>query len=185
MRLPIALLAAVAAPALYAVPAAAQDAAGDKVNTVIIYGDDKCPPSTSDTITVCARLPDGERYRIPEELRTTSGPQSEAWVNKVIAYEAVTKTGTMSCSTVGPGGSTGCTQKMIQQAYAEKKTAPGVRFGQLIEAEREKRLATIDADAAKTQADVEKIEDQYEQRAAAAATPATTPATTPAPAKKP
>jgi hypothetical protein len=177
MRLPIALLAAAALPALYAAPAAAQDAPGDKVNTVIIYGDDKCPESSADTITVCARLPDGERYRIPEGLRESSGPQSEAWTNKVLAYEAVTKTGTMSCSTVGPGGSTGCTQKMIQQAYAEKKSAPGVRFGQLIEAERAKRLAKIDADAAKTQADVEKLENQVEaRRSADAAPPQGTPA---------
>lgn len=175
MRLPIAMLAAAAVPALYAVPAAAQDAPGDKVNTVIIYGDDACPQSSADTITVCARLPDAERYRIPQGLRETSGPQNEAWTNKVLAYEAVTKTGTMSCSTVGPGGSTGCTQKMIAQAYAEKKDAPAVRFAQLIEAERAKRLATIDAEAAKTQADVEKIENQMEAKRAAEAASAPKP----------
>jgi hypothetical protein len=54
-------------------PAVAQDTAPEpKMNMVIIYGDDKCPESSDDTITVCARKGEGERYRIPEPLRTST-----------------------------------------------------------------------------------------------------------------
>ncbi|MGZ8329353.1 MAG: hypothetical protein ACXWUV_17795, partial [Allosphingosinicella sp.] len=61
-----ALLAA--APAAAQAPAAPRSAE-PKISTMIIYGDDPCPPSTDDTIVVCARKPDKERYRIPEALR--------------------------------------------------------------------------------------------------------------------
>lgn len=142
-------------------PAAAQDT-GETINALIVYGDDPCPVSTDDQITVCARKDESERYRIPEVLREESmSPQNEAWNNRVLAYETVFATGTLSCSPTGPGGFTGCTQSMIDQAYAEKRTDATVRFAQLIEEERARRLSTIDADAQATQADVEAAEKQY------------------------
>ncbi len=161
-----ALGAAFAALTLVAAPAFAQDegpvsAGGEKVNQLIVYGDDPCPGSGSGEITVCARKPEAERYRIPEPLRGIDSPQSEAWANKVEAYETVGAFGTRSCSPVGAGGSLGCTQKLIDQAYAEKKNGSDVRFGELIQAEREKRLSTIDADAAEQQARVEQAEKAY------------------------
>lgn len=157
-----------AAPLLIlAVPAVAQETAGPaepKVNMVIVYGDDKCPEATGEEIVVCPRMAEQERFRIPTILRQSSSPQNEAWNNKVLAYERVTKTGTMSCSAVGAGGWTGCAAKLINDAYAEKQTDESVRFGQLIAEERAKRLSTIDAEAAKTQTDVEVLEDQIEAR---------------------
>jgi len=164
------LSAAVAALSLAAAPAYAQDGAmvdpsGEKVNQLIVYGDDPCPGSGSGEITVCARKPEEERYRIPEPLRGFDSPKSDAWANKVQAYETVGKFGTHSCSPVGPGGTLGCTQQLINNAYAEKKNGSDVRFGELIQAEREKRLSTIDADAAADQARVEEAEKAYfEQR---------------------
>jgi hypothetical protein len=151
---------------LAAAPAFAQqdDPAEPKVNQLIVYGNDECPASSDDTITVCARKAESERFRIPQILRQSSSPQNEAWNNKVLAYERVSKTGTMSCSPVGAGGWTGCSSKLIDAAYAEKQSDEGVRFGQLIAEERAKRLSTIDKDAAKTQRDVEKLEDQMEAR---------------------
>lgn len=158
---PIALALALSALAPFmAAPALAQVADEEKVNLVIVYGDDKCPESTDDMITVCVRKGEGERYRIPESLRESVSPQNEAWTNRVQAYETVTATGTMSCSPVGVGGWTGCSGKLIDQAYAEKRSDPGIRAGELIAAEREKRLAKIDAEAAETQADVEQQEEQ-------------------------
>jgi len=155
----------IAAPLLMvAVPALGQDAPEPKVNQLIIYGDDECPVSADDTITVCARKAEAERFRIPQILRQTASPQNEAWNNKVLAYERVNKTGTMSCSPVGAGGWTGCAGKLIDAAYAEKQSDESVRFGQLIAEERAKRLSTIDKDAAKTQSEVEKLEDQMEAR---------------------
>jgi hypothetical protein len=147
-----------------AAPAHAQSG-DEKVNQLIVYGNDPCPKATSDNeITVCARKSEAERYRIPESLRETFSPQNDSWNNRVIAYEAVGKTGTMSCSPVGAGGFTGCLGKFIDTAYAEKKGDPNIRFSELIALERARRLATLDQDAAETQARVEQAEREYEAR---------------------
>ena len=81
MRTLLALLASTAfAGAAFAqqpgvpVPGAAQtQVAGPadvRVNQLIIYGDDPCPESSDpNEITVCARLPDADRYRVPPSLR--------------------------------------------------------------------------------------------------------------------
>lgn len=145
-------------------PAFAQDAAGDKVNQLIIYGDDTCPPGAPDEIVICARKEEGERFRIPEALRESSSPQNEAWNNRVLAYEMAGRSGTLSCSPSGPGGGLGCTQRMIDTAYAEKRAAPEVRFSELIATERARRVATIDVDAAEQQARVEALEKEYLER---------------------
>lgn len=148
-----------------AAPAAAQDAGPEpKMNMVIIYGNDKCPESRDDTITVCARKAETERYRIPENLRESVSPQNEAWNNRVIAYETVGAAGTASCSPTGAGGFTGCTNHLLKQAAGEKQTDPNIKFGQLIAEERAKRLSTIDEEATETQSRVEEIEKQMEAR---------------------
>ncbi|GFE75825.1 MULTISPECIES: hypothetical protein [Novosphingobium] len=133
----------------------------EKVNQLIVFGNDPCPASSGNEITVCARKGEEERFRIPEPLRGIDQPQSEAWSNKVQAYETVGAFGNMSCSPVGAGGASGCTQKLIQRAAAERKNGSEVRFSELIQAEREKRLSTIDADAAEQQKRVEEAENAY------------------------
>jgi hypothetical protein len=145
------------------VPASAQEAsAGDeKVNQLIIYGDDPCPMSSDHEITVCARKAESERYRIPEPLRGFDSPKADPWTNKVQAYETVGAFGNMSCSPIGPGGASGCAQKLIDKAYSEKANGSDVRFGELIAAEREKRLSTIDTQAAEDQKRVEEAEKAY------------------------
>ena len=162
-----ALPAVVLSAAAAAAPLAAQEAVvtgDDSYNMVIVYGDDACPQSTADVIVVCARKGEGERYRIPEQLRTSDSPANRSWAERVESFEMVGAFGTMSCSPVGAGGFTGCTQEMIRQAYADKDAAPTVRFSQIIESIRQDRLSTIDADAAATQRDVEMIEREYMQR---------------------
>ena len=202
-RLLTALAAASLGLSLAAAPAAAQKGdgepqapSGEKINQLIVYGDDPCPPSSDGEITVCARKPEEERYRIPKPLRGIDSPKSQPWTNKVQAYETVGNFGTLSCSPVGPGGSLGCTQKLIDQAYAEKKNSSDVKFSELIEAEREKRLSTIDAQAAAQQKRVNEAEEAYfaqqkKQEAEAAkdaagskapdATPSATPTAAPTP----
>lgn len=166
--------------ALLAAPAIAQDS-GERVNQLIVYGSDPCPASSDTEITVCARKDEAERYRIPEPLRQTPSPQNDAWNNRVVAYETVGKFGTLSCSPVGGGGHLGCTQKLIDDAYAERRGGADVRFGQLIAEERARRTATIDAEAAETQKRVEEIEKQMDERARKEAE-GTAPAPAPAPA---
>ena len=154
----------VASPMLLTQPSLAQDDAGDKVNQVIIYGDDNCPQSTPDTITVCARMDESERYRIPERLRQSGDPANQAWTEKVKAFEAVGNFGPLSCTPVGAGGDLGCTAKMIEAAYEERAQGSEVRFGQLISEAREERLSEIDAEAAATQERVEELERAYAER---------------------
>ncbi|MFA7586097.1 MAG: hypothetical protein WCY11_07875 [Novosphingobium sp.] len=162
------VLAVLVSPVFGSTLASAQDApaatGGERINQLIVYGDDPCPaPTSADEITVCARKDEGERYRIPEPLRGIESPKAVAWSERVRAYETVTARGTLSCSPVGPGGALGCTQQLIDAAYAERKGGSDVQFSKLIEEERARRLQAIDAEAAETQSRVEEIERQYEQ----------------------
>jgi len=167
MKRLLVLATAVAAVTWLPAPAAAQSQAGDKVNTVIVYGDDECPQSSPTEIVVCARLDEGERFRIPERLRQSSDPENEPWASRVRAYETVGSFGALSCSPVGSGGELGCTAKMIEAAYKERATSSDVRAGELISEARSERLETLDAEAAATQARVEELERQYLERARA------------------
>lgn len=165
IRLAAALLASACAGTLsLACPAAAQDDSANNMNLVIVYGNDACPVSKGDEITVCARKPESERYRIPEGLRDHPSPQNEAWTNRVTSYERVGAAGTQSCSAVGAGGWTGCMHNFIANAYAEKKSSADTHFSDLVAQERQKREATIDAQAAKTQSQVEAAEKAQQQQ---------------------
>ena len=121
-KLPLMLGAAaigIAGLALPAVPALAQQA---RVSEIIVYGTDPCPRSTDDEIVVCARKPESERYRIPENLRQGGALQSrQAWAARAKQFETVGRTGINSCSPVGPGGWTGCTEQLINQAFTDRE----------------------------------------------------------------
>ncbi len=160
---------------LGAIPAAAQDASGqsaadqpasvqpgdERINQLIIYDDEVCPPSTDEEIVVCIRL--DEPFRIPKNLRSDPNARGkEAWTERVRAYEYVAASGIGSCSTSGFGGFIGCGIRDINAAALEKEENPGLVFGRLIAEARQKRLAGIDAEA-------EEIEDIVlaEERAAA------------------
>lgn len=156
--------AATALAVLAAPPLAAQDTGGDKVRMVIVYGDDAAPTPQGDEIVVVARMPEADRFRIPENLRYSDNPANQAWINRVEKLEFVGNFGTLSCSAVGVGGATGCTQEMIRNAYADRNASPSVRFGELIAAARAERLSTLDTAAAEEQARVEEIEREYMQR---------------------
>ena len=159
------LVSAFASAIPLASPAVAQAADdSDKMNLVIVYGNDSCPASQGGEITVCARKPESERYRIPEGLRDHPSPQNEAWTNKVSAYETVGATGTQSCSPVGAGGFTGCMHNFIANAYAEKRNNSDVHFSEMVAQERAKREATIDSEAAATQSRVEAAEKAQQQK---------------------
>lgn len=171
-KLLIAGFVVTAASTAIAAPAPAPAAGGgERVNTIIVYGEDPCPASQGGEITVCARKAEAERYRIPAPLREMPSSKSESWSERVLAYETVGREGVRSCSPVGPGGVLGCTQRLIDAAYAEKKAASDVNFAKMIEEERAKRAATTDADAAATQARVEQAERDYEARERAAHDP--------------
>jgi hypothetical protein len=111
-------LAATAATTLPAAPARAQS--GDKI--LIVYGDDPCPTSNGEEIVVCARKPEGERYRIPQELREAAKDKAPPnWADRARSLEYVGRGGTSSCSADGAGGWTGCWSKLMREAREERK----------------------------------------------------------------
>lgn len=111
----------VAAPLALATPARAE--APQRIFNLIVYGDDACPKADGDEIVVCARKPESERYRIPKKLRekpaVSGGP---GWGSQVATMENVQRqTLPGSCSAIGSNGFTGCTAKMLQQWFAERR----------------------------------------------------------------
>ena len=97
-------------------------------NTVVIpiavYGNDACPASGENEIVVCARHPESDRYRVPEQLRERVKTAADtAWSVKVEGMEDDARyliPG--SCTVVGPSGSTGCTQQMLKQWFQARRT---------------------------------------------------------------
>ena len=124
--IPCAAILAVGAAAAAQAPTDPATAAREQVRRVVVYGAEPCPPSTADEIIVCARRPETERYRIPEELRDEATEQdraSEAWAAGAQSLEYVGETGIQSCSTVGPGGVSGCWAEMMRMAREERRQA--------------------------------------------------------------
>lgn len=122
----LAVLAAGSAAAMAQMPADPAETAREQIRRVVVYGTEPCPTSTGDEIIVCARKPETERYRIPEELRDEArveDPESEAWAVRAESLEYVGETGIQSCSTVGPGGYTGCWAEMMRRAREERQQA--------------------------------------------------------------
>ncbi|KTE00282.1 MULTISPECIES: hypothetical protein [unclassified Sphingopyxis] len=155
-----------------ALPAAAQQTVveGEKVNQVVVYGDDQCPKGAADEILVCAKLPETERYRVPEMLRGNPlDVRNEAWANKVVAVERIGRFGTDSCSPTGLGGFTGCTQALVAGAKAERQAANKTDWQAMIADERAKRIAGIDAASDEVEAAVVAEERALAERQKAAA----------------
>lgn len=129
--LSITALAAASAAALTLVPApaAAQGAQQERVRRLIVYGRDPCPRAASgEEIVVCARRPETERYRIPRELRddvADPDPESVSWAARAEALEYIGRTGIQSCSTVGPGGASGCWNELVRAWRRERATGDG------------------------------------------------------------
>lgn len=161
--------------------APAGQAGSERVNLVIVYGDDPCPQSQGSDIVVCARKGEEERYRIPEPLRgDPNQPSHQAWGERVKSMEYVGRSGTESCSPVGGGGATGCFSQLARLAKAERQAADSASWKDLVAAERARRLSTIDADSKAIEARA-----QAEEKAEAAQQPAPTQATPQDAAPKP
>jgi hypothetical protein len=142
----VALLPASAQQPGVAVPGAQGPGNDPRVNQLVVYGSDPCPASTNDEITVCARLPEDDRFRIPPNLREDpNAPANQAWMNRAIELSYVGRTGTDSCSTVGGGGFTGCMSQIINQARAERRGEGDVNWTRMVEEARQEREARLRA----------------------------------------
>lgn len=111
----------VATPSLAATEPA--DAPAPRVSTLVVFGDDPCPRSSDDEIVVCARQPEGERYRIPKEFRKKRVDEiSQSWAVRARTLDMVSRRGIPnSCSPIGSNGQTGCMRKFLEAARAERE----------------------------------------------------------------
>lgn len=124
LKLAVSLAATAAAAGGIAMLPSAAAAQSATVGEIIVYGNDPCPRATEDEVVVCVRRPETERYRIPENMRTSGTRQErEAWSNKARSVLSAGNTGINSCSAVGPGGHTGCLLQEINRAKAEAREA--------------------------------------------------------------
>lgn len=121
MRFPLSL--ALTSMLLIPPPAPARAEPPRKVFNLVVYGDDPCPKGEGDEIIVCARKPESERYRIPKKLREKPAPSGgPGWASQVATMEqAQRQTLPGSCSAIGSNGFTGCTAKMLEQWFAERR----------------------------------------------------------------
>jgi hypothetical protein len=122
--------------ALLAAPAAAQgddslaQAGQPPQRTSVLYtfGDEPCPEPQGDEIIVCAQRPEGDRYRVPkelrEELKDDAPAGSGSWASAVEGYDNIARqTRPNSCSPVGSYGSTGCAALALRQWFEERRAA--------------------------------------------------------------
>jgi hypothetical protein len=116
-----ALLLVTAAPASADAELSAQGSPPERISFLVTFGDDKCPEAT----VVCAPAPESDRYRIPKDLRkdeeaAISGGSS--WTSAVESLDGYSRANLPnSCSVNGSNGFTGCTQKLLQQWFAERR----------------------------------------------------------------
>jgi len=101
--------------------------APSRIRNVQLTGNDKCPTAQGDEVVVCSRINPDEQYRIPKQLRNTAEPaaQNQSWVNRTASADQVGRVAgglPDTCSPVGTGGQSGCTQ-MWARAYAAEKRA--------------------------------------------------------------
>ena len=90
--------------------------------TLVVYGDDPCPPSHDNDVVVCARRPEEERYRIPAPLRRGNRRGEMSWTAQNAELEDAQRDSRPNgCSVVGSFGQSGCTQAMIRQWWAERR----------------------------------------------------------------
>lgn len=120
------LAAVVFAAGAFSTGASATEPAPQRYRTQVVYGDDPCPEGGKDEIVVCARQPEGDRYRIPKKLRKKRNTDAavQAWGNRAATLDEVSRESAglpNTCSPVGSGGQTGCMRKFLQQYNAEKR----------------------------------------------------------------
>ncbi|WP_212612110.1 hypothetical protein [Sphingomonas lacunae] len=170
-------LATAAGMSILSAPALAQNSSagpaaggGERVNQVIVYGDDPCPQAEGDEIVVCGRMAEDERYRIPEPLRgNPNDPRRESWTARVQSVERIGRTGTDSCTPVGLGGFTGCVDQMVNNAMAERRQAAGMDWTNAVAEERRRRMEGFDAEANEVEAQIARDEAARIAREQAAA----------------
>ena len=103
---------------------AQQSTPPERISFLVTFGEEKCPDAVGDEIVVCAAQPEGDRYRIPKDLReeTDVAVRGGSWTSAVESLDGYSRAVLPnSCSVNGSNGFTGCTQKLLQQWFAERR----------------------------------------------------------------
>ncbi|MBB3694325.1 hypothetical protein [Sphingomonas sp. BK580] len=94
-----------------------------RVRSVALAPGETCPKPAGDEVVVCAPL--DEPYRIPKPLRHAEiAAKNQSWVNRVATMDEVGRVAgglPDTCSAVGTGGQTGCTQSMMRAWAADRR----------------------------------------------------------------
>jgi hypothetical protein len=95
----------------------------ERISFLVAFGDEKCREAVGDEIVVCANVPENQRYRIPLALRTKERVVTDqSWTSAVETLDSFARDlRPNSCSVNGTAGFGGCTQKMLQQWFAERR----------------------------------------------------------------
>ncbi len=95
----------------------------ERISFLVAFGEEKCREPVGDEIVVCANVPENERYRIPVELRKKEQVVTDrSWSSALETLDSFARDlRPNSCSVNGSGGFTGCTQKILQQWFAERR----------------------------------------------------------------
>ncbi len=127
LLLPALLILPAPAPVLAQVQAPSAPA---RESTIIVYGNDPCPqPESESDAVVCARRPEEERYRIPRQIRERQQTET-SWASRVESLEEESRPMRPgSCSVVGSGGQSGCTNALIRQWFAERRALRAAEAG--------------------------------------------------------
>jgi hypothetical protein len=95
----------------------------ERISFLVAFGEEKCREPVGDEIVVCAAMPENERYRIPVALRQKERVLTDrSWSSAVETLDSFARDlRPNSCSVNGSGGFTGCTQKLLQTWFAERR----------------------------------------------------------------
>ena len=95
----------------------------ERISFLVAFGEDKCREPVGDEIVVCANVPENERYRIPVAFRKKERVVTDrSWSSAVETLDSfAADLRPNSCSVNGSSGFTGCTQKLLQQWFAERR----------------------------------------------------------------
>lgn len=104
-------------------PPASPSEMPERISFLVAFGTEKCREPVGDEIVVCANVPENERYRIPIALRKKEQVVTDrSWASAVDTLDSFARDlRPNSCSVNGSGGFTGCTQKLLQQWFAERR----------------------------------------------------------------
>jgi hypothetical protein len=95
----------------------------ERISFLVAIGEEKCREPVGDEIVVCATVPENERYRIPLALRKKETVITDrSWSSAVETLDSFARDlRPNSCSVNGSGGFGGCTQKLLQTWFAERR----------------------------------------------------------------